>query len=159
MRSAPIYLIEKNVDVFRALIRALERVGGPAPKNLNLPADVSNVITWSQLGIEYRRMEPIEQGESISIYRNRMKARLRRAFDMLVMHDIVRVAEMPDYMSSIYDKPIGHDAEIEKPRMIYFIWPTGRPVYGRGLLWPNTPTTRLRLSELKSVGDAYPVRN
>jgi hypothetical protein len=87
-------------------------------------------------------MEPRELEENFFNYTSRTKARLRRTLQMLVMNDVVRVAEMPDHMSSVYDKPIGHDAEVEKPRMIRFIWPTGRFVYGRGIRWP-LPATRI----------------
>ena len=129
-RPEGFYLRGSNVDVFTALLKALESVGKPPPPELKLPASVGSVIHWRQLGIEYKKIDPPEQDEDIVKYRNRIKARTRRFREELLRYNVIGIAEMPD--PTVTETVDG----VEKPKVWHFVWPTGRRVYGKGLQWP-----------------------
>lgn len=135
-----------TLGVFRSLLRAIENVGKPAPAQLGLPASVGSVITWAQLGMEYKKTDPQEQDESIDKYRNRIKARTRRFREELLPYNVIGIAEMPD--------PADVSDGIEKPRMINFVWPTGRRVYGRGLQWPPLPKKKPENKPILAPGES-----
>jgi hypothetical protein len=118
-----------NVDVFRALLKALDNVGAPPPPALGLPASIARVIKWTELGIEYKKTDPREDGEELSKYAGRIKQRTRRFREDLLKYSIIGIAEMIDPTWERVD-------EAEKPKMIHYVWPTGRRVYGKGLQWP-----------------------
>lgn len=144
-RPEGFYLKGNNVDVFRALLKAIETVGKPAPAELGLPASIGNVVRWSELGTEYQKTDPREQDESIEKYRNRIKARTRRFREDLLKYNVIGIAEMRD--------PAMAGDDIEKPRMIHFVWPTGRRVQGKGLVWPPVPKKKKEQAMLLAPGE------
>lgn len=129
-RPAGFYLKGHDVDVFRALLKAIETVGAPPKPELGLPSSVTRVISWAELGIEYKKTDPQEEDESTEKYRTRLKTRVRRFRENLLKYNVIGIASIPD--------PRAPD-DGEKPRMIHYVWPTGRQVYGKGLQWPPVP--------------------
>jgi hypothetical protein len=127
-RPAGFFLKGNNVDVFRALLKAMDEVGKPPPPALGLPASVAAVIKWTELGVEYQKTDPREQDEDVGKYRSRIKSRTRRFREDLLKYNVIGIASMRD--------PHDEGLEVDKPRMIHFVWPTGRQVVGRGLTWP-----------------------
>lgn len=145
-RPEGFYLKGNNVDVFRALLKAIEAVGKPAPASLGLPASVGHVITWAQLGIEYKKTDPQEEGESLEKYRNRLKARTRRFREDLLKYNIIGIAEMTL-------PPVDDGDGVEKPKPIWYVWPTGRRVYGKGLQWPPVAKKKEPAKPLLAPGE------
>jgi hypothetical protein len=125
------YLRGVNVDVFRALLKVIDDRGVAPPPVLGLPSGVRSVVQWYQLGIEYKKMDPQEQDESTEKYRNRIKARTRRFREDLLKYNVIGLAEMPD--------PQAVNEDPAKPKMLHYVWPTGRKVFGKGLQWPPQP--------------------
>jgi AAA domain/CHC2 zinc finger len=132
------YLSGNNVDVFRALLKAVENTGKPAPPQLGLPQSVGNVIRWVDLGIEYKKTDPQEQDEPLNKYRDRIKKRLKRFREDLMKYSVIGIGEI------VVTEPVGaevdkNDPESMKPRTVHYVWPTGKRVYGKGLQWPSLP--------------------
>jgi hypothetical protein len=145
-RPAGFVLKGNNVDVFRALLKAMDQVGKPPPAMLGLPASIAIAIKWTELGVEYQKTDPREQDESLEKYRNRIKARIRRFRDDLLRYNIIGIAEMRD--------PNAVNDDIEKPKMIHYVWPTGRPVYGKGLQWPPVPKKKKEQPMILAPGES-----
>lgn len=140
-----------NVDVFRALLKAIDTVGKPPPAGLRLDGEplsssVTSVIRWTELGLEYKKTDPQEQDESTEKYRTRLKARVRRFREDLIKYNVIQIAEMPDPTWEPTD-------DGEKPRMIHFVWPTGRRVYGKGLQWPPIPKKKPENKPILAPGE------
>jgi hypothetical protein len=150
-RQEGFFLRGNNVDVFRALLKALDMNGRPPPTALGLPASVATVINWAQLGMEYQKTDPREQDEDIGKYKNRIKARTRRFREDLLKYNVIGIAEMID--PNFTPEP----GDTEKPRMIHFVWPTGRRVYGKGLQWPPIPKKKKEQSPLAAPGETNPL--
>lgn len=129
-RPEGFYLKGHSLGVFRALLKAIDSYGAPPPAALGLTG-IHKVISWAQLGAEYQKTDPREEDESIDKYRNRIKARTRRFREELGPYNVIGIASMRD-PNQVVD-------EIEKPKDLYFVWPTGRRVWGRGLQWPPLP--------------------
>lgn len=139
-----------NVDVFRALLRAIDNVGKPPPAVLGLPASVNSVITWGQLGIEYKKTDPQEADEDITKYRNRIKARTKRFREDLIKYNVIGIAEQIEMLKE--------DDEIEKPKTTWYVWPTGRRVYGKGLgIWPPLPKKKPEQKPIAAPGEDDPL--
>jgi hypothetical protein len=145
-RPAGFALKGNNVDVFRALLKAMEHVGKPPPPVLGLPASVATVIKWTELGLEYKKTDPQDADESLEKYRTRLKQRVRRFREELIKYNMIAIAEMPD--------PDAVNDDISKPKMIHYVWPTGRPVYGRGLQWPAPPKKKKEQPMLLAPGES-----
>jgi hypothetical protein len=115
------------------------------------------VITWAQLGMEYKKTDPQEHDEDGTKYRNRIKARTKRFREDLFKYNVIGIAEMIDPLhgtaNQVYDTPIGHDPAIEKPKPIWYVWPTGRRVYGKGLQWPPVPKKKPEQKPLLAPGE------
>lgn len=139
------YLKGNHIDVFRALLKAIETIGKPAPAELALPSSVGNVIKWTDLGLEYKKTDPQEADESLEKYRTRLKARLRRFREELLKYNVIGIAEMRDLTAPVTD--------IDKPKMIHFVWPTGRRVYGKGLTWPPLPKKKKEQPMILAPGE------
>lgn len=155
-RPEGFYLKGNNVDVFRALLKAIETVGKPAPAPLGLPASVGHVVKWTELGLEYKKTDPQDADETLEKYRNRLKARLRRFREDLLKYNVIGIAEMPDPQGPIVqDLAIKTGADpIEKPRMIHYVWPTGRRVQGKGLQWPPIPKKKKEQGMILAPGES-----
>lgn len=125
------YLKGHTLGVFKSLLRAIDNIGKAPPPELGLPPGITRVINWSQLGLEYQKTDPRETDESIEKYRNRIKARTRRFREELLPYNVIGIASMKD--------PSQDQEDIDKPRMVHYVWPTGRKVFGRGLQWPPQP--------------------
>lgn len=139
------YLRGNNVDVFRALLKALDTVGMIPPPELGLPPS-TRVINWAQLGAEYQKTDPREQDESLEKYRNRIKARTRRFREDLVKYNVISIAEQLD--------PSAINDDVDKPKKIHYVWPTGRRVYGKGLQWPPVPKKKKEQASLLAPGES-----
>lgn len=144
-RPAGFFLKGHNVKVFKALLEAMKKVGHPPPPELGLPAGVDRVISWAELGIEYKKTDPQETDEDTTKYRNRIKARTKRFREDLLDYNIIGIAEMPD--------PRGGVVEGDKPKMIHYVWPTGKRVYGKGLQWPPVPKKKPENKPLLAPGE------
>lgn len=117
-------LSPNNALLFSVMLRLLDEVGEPPPPALKLPASITRVIKWADLGIGLKQIDPRERDESIEKYRNRIKARTRRFREELLPYRVIGIAEMALPND-------GHES---------YVWPTGRRVYGRGLgQWPREP--------------------
>jgi hypothetical protein len=141
------YLKGNNVDVFLALLKALDDVGKPPPPSLKLPASIPRVITWAQLGAEYKKTDPQEHDEDLSKYRNRIKARTKRFREDLRKYGVIGIQEMIDPNAPSIDETV------EKPKPIWYVWPTGRRVYGKGLQWPPVPKKKPEQKPLLAAGE------
>lgn len=137
------YLRGNNVDVFRALLKAIEREGAPPPPELGLAPGVGRVITWAQLGMEYKKTDPQEHDEETAKYRNRIKARTKRFREDLLKYNIIGIAE----------QIVAPTAEDEKPKPVWYVWPTGRRVYGKGLQWPPVPKKKPEQKPILAPGE------
>jgi hypothetical protein len=144
-RPAGFALKGNNVDVFRALLKAMDSVGKPPPPALGLPASITAVVRWTELGVEYQKTDPREQDEEHAKYRSRIKARTRRFREDLLKYNVIGIASMPD--------PTAVNDDVDKPRMIHYVWPTGRSVYGRGLQWPTPPKRKKEQPMLLAPGE------
>ena len=138
------YLRGTNTDIFGALLRALDQVGRKPPPELNLPTSIATVITWPQLGIEYKKIDPQEDGEDAGKYRNRIKARTRRFREDLMKYGVIGIAELTE--------PAPVDS-VDKPKTTWYVWPTGRRVYGRGLQWPPVPKKKKENKPILAPGE------
>jgi hypothetical protein len=118
-------LTVNHAAVFQALLSAIDEMGTPPPAALKLPQSVTRVVQWADLGNEYKKSDPQELDETKEQYRNRIKARTRRFREDLRPYRVIGVASMVD--------PTDTDP---KPRMLHYVWPTGKRVYGKGLQWP-----------------------
>jgi hypothetical protein len=125
------YLKGHTLGVFKALLKSIDNIGKAPPPELGLPPGIPRVINWAQLGLEYQKTDPREADESIEKYRNRIKARTRRFREELLPYNVIGIASMKD--------PTVEQEDTDKPRMIHYVWPTGRKVYGKGLQWPPAP--------------------
>lgn len=144
-RPEGFYLKGNNVDVFRALLKAIERDGKPPPAALNLPSNVGNVITWAELGLEYKKTDPQEHDEDTSKYRNRIKARTKRFREEVLKYNVIGIAEMIDPRTV---------NDVDKPKAIWYVWPTGRRVYGKGLQWPPVPKKKKEQPMILAPGES-----
>lgn len=141
-RPEGFYLRGNNVDVFGALLRALEKEGKPPPPELNLSPGIARVIKWSELGIEYKKTDPREQDEDLGKYSNRIKARTKRFREDLLKYNVIGIAELP--------LP---PEEGEKPKSTWYVWPTGKRVYGKGLQWPPAPKKKPEQKPILAPGE------
>ena len=130
-RPEGFYLKGHSLGVFRALLKAIDSAGVPPPPELGIPVGIPRVITWAQLGAEYQKTDPREGDETHEKYRNRIKARVRRFREELLPYNVIGIATMRD--------PQQPGDDIEKPKDIAYVWPTGRKVWGKNLQWPAPP--------------------
>jgi len=124
-------LTENNAALFKTLLKVID-----GPKAIVPPAalglsGVGFVIHWRDLGIEYKKIIPQEEGEDGVKYRNKIVAQTKRFREALLPYNIIGIAEMPD--------PDHKPEEGEKQRMLHFVWPTGKRVFGKGIHWPKPP--------------------
>lgn len=150
VRPEGFYLKGNNVDVFRALLKAVDGPKGlPPPPELSLPSSITRVVKWVDMGIEYKRSDPQDEGESLSKYSNRIKARLKRFRDETMKYSVIGIASVPDASAPDPDSPA------DKPRMIHYVWPTGRKVFGKGLpQWPPQPKKKKEPDMLLAPGES-----
>lgn len=145
-RPEGFYVKGHSANVFRSLLKAIDEVGVSPPAKLGLPASVGRVITWAQLGQEYQKTDPREQDEKHEVYRNRIKARTRRFREDLLPYSVIGIAEMVD--------PASPGDEVEKPKFINYVWPTGKPVFGKGLQWPPKPPKKPENKPILAPGES-----
>lgn len=118
-----------EVLFMRALLNALSKSGIPPPPQLELPGSIGRVVRWHDFSIEFRALEPNdEQNTDVGKerYRNKMKARVRRARTSLQNYKVIGV----DNVSS------------GEGEGFHVLWPTGRPVDGPGFVFPTPAPVR-----------------
>lgn len=114
-----------EVLFMRALLNALSKSGIAPPPQLKLPASISRVARWQDFSIEFRALEPNDEANTEpgrERYRNKMKARVRRARTALQNFKVIGVDSV-----GAGDGGEGY----------HVLWPTGRPVDGQGFIWPT----------------------
>jgi len=128
------HLTAPEVAFFLALLRALNKSGVEPPTELrgDLPKSITKVVQWKEIGAVYRNQTPNddETEEGHRKYLNRIKTSMHRARDQLYKRGVVAVAKVTSKSTD--------DAGIVTARDVHYIWPTGRPVVGPGIVWPQT---------------------
>ncbi len=111
-----------EVALFRALLKALGSHGVKPPPELGLPGSVHLVVTWHDLAGAYRSVVPIDDPtpEGHKRYLAQIKSAMQRARQSLQSRNVLGIAQY------------GHHGTT-----IHYLWPTGRPMIGPGLMWPS----------------------
>lgn len=115
---------DNQLKFFQALIRAMDGKSIPTPGSLNLPASVPKVVKWADVGIEYRRLVPIEEDEKPAVYRDRIKKRIKDVRELMLTYGVIGI-----------DQIKGADGS----EGFHVVWPTGRRVAGANFDWPAKP--------------------
>jgi hypothetical protein len=156
-RPEGFFLTDNNAGLFKALLRVMNSsLAMKPPAGLEVGRDVMYVVRWVDLGLEYKKTVPQEEGETHDKYRNKMKAQTKRFRDQLLPANVIGISEMPD--------PDHVPEEGERQRMIHYVWPTGKRVFGRGIQWPPAPKKKKQEpivdqatgQEITSMGDEPP---
>lgn len=112
-----IFLTDERAGLFSSLLKTLDEAGVAPPAELKLPASVPRVCQYGQFTFAYRkRIAPTDEdkkkhGETI-------KSRLKRFSTFASQAGIIAVENVGD---------------------LTWIWPTGKPVFGRNLEYPRRP--------------------
>jgi hypothetical protein len=108
---------------FRALLKALSTHGIKPPPGLLLPASVALVVPWHDLTVAYRNVVPVDDPshEGNRRYLAQIKSAMQRARESLQLRNIVGITQGT--------RPDGS--------AVHYLWPTGRPVIGPGMIWPS----------------------
>lgn len=112
---------DNQLKLFKALLAALDEKGFAPPGSLLLPKSIAKVVKWIDVGIEYRRVVPIEEGEDPVKYRDRIKKRLRDAREVMLTYGAIGVDEIK---------------AADGGQGFHVAWPTGKRVAGLGFEWP-----------------------
>ncbi len=139
-------LTQNHSAVFRALLKTLDEHGEPPPAALQLPKSVARVVRWVHLGVEVKDSDPQEHDEPNNKYRDRIKARLRRFREDLLPYNVIAIA-------SAFDAEAPAPAVGEKPKMVSYVWPTGKRVVGKGLQWPPVARKKPESKPLLAPGE------
>lgn len=124
-----VFLTDERVGLFQALLRALDDGGVVPPRELNLPPSVHKVVEWGKFRFAYRkRVAPLD--EDADKHASTIKKRLQRFQDFITNSGI---------------------AAIDSVGETTYVWPTRKPVYGRGLQWPQ------RMAVPDEAHDATPI--
>lgn len=115
---------DNQLNLFKAMLRALDEKGVPPLASLNLPPSVTKVVKWFDVAAEYRRLVPIEDNEKPETYRDKIKKRLRDARELMIRFAVLGVDEI-----KAADGGQGY----------HVVWPTGKRVSGQGFEWPGKP--------------------
>jgi hypothetical protein len=114
-----IALTDERANLFRALLEAIDRAGVPPPVGLSAPPSVRLVVEWGKFRYAYRkRVAPDDENAKKAA--DTIKSRLRRFQEWGLAAGIIRVETMP----------------VEGGDVAY-VWPTGKPVFGRQFSWPK----------------------
>lgn len=110
---------------FRALLRTLDSRGMTPPPDVDRPSTVSRVARWDDIAEVYKTLEPNDEDntpEGRQKYTWRIRTATRRARASLQQYAVVGVGQTGG--------PDGH----------HVLWPTGKKVWGPGLIWPPVRT-------------------
>jgi AAA domain/CHC2 zinc finger len=114
-----------EVPFFHALLKAIGEWGTPPPGELELPRSVALVVTWQQIVEKYKAAIPVDDNtaEGRKKWVGRIKTAMHRARRDLAQHGVIGVAQ--------------HGKETPDRAPVHLLWPTGRPVVGKGIRWPS----------------------
>lgn len=119
-----------EVEFFRALLNAIGKVGVPPPPELaaGLPRNVVLVVAWPEITTVYRDQIPVDDDtpEGIKKRLARIKTAMHRARDELARRGVIGIGRIQ-----------AERADGGPLRELHYVWPTGRPVIGPGLIWPQ----------------------
>lgn len=122
-----------EVEFFRALLAALDKSGVAPPADVRSQVDKcpgNTVVAWSEVTAVYRRNTPIDddtpEGRRKRI--NRIKTNMHRARKELLTRGVIRIVE--------WQRPKVEGVE-SPTTTIHYLWPTGRPVVGPGVRYPE----------------------
>lgn len=109
-----IFLTDERIGLFKALLGALDDTGVVPPAELKLPISVVRAVQYGHFRFAYRkRVAPTD--EDAKKHAETVKKRLQRFNEFVTARGICGVEVIGD---------------------VTWIWPTGKPVYGRGFAWP-----------------------
>lgn len=129
-----------EAEIFSAILRAIDTVGEAPPPGIKLPPGVQYVARWSDVGLEYRKKVPNDEGDN-DVGRKRhadmIKSRLKRARKALLGFELISIEQVGG----------------EHP--YHVVWPTGKKVWGQNLNWPAQQAARSEPSEPMDLADFY----
>ncbi len=117
-KNVGVLLNDMRVSIFRALLDALDLYGEPPPAVLGLPASITKVTKLVHHYQSYTR-KVVPNPESPKENQKTLRSRMKAFREFGVNAGIIGVHK------------IGGEETAEA-----YIWPTGKPVFGRGLQWP-----------------------
>lgn len=119
--NAGVMLSDERAGLFSALLRTIGEVGVPPPPELKLPAGVASVCQWGQFRFAYRkRVAPTD--DDATKHAVTIKKRLQRFEKFATAAGIIGIERTPGPTEG---------------EQLTWIWPTGKPVFGRGVQYPR----------------------
>lgn len=113
---------DAEIQIFKSILEVIKNNGIVPPATIDVPANITKIAKWSDVCEQYRRTEPMAQGDSETKYKERLRVRLSRAQQKLRQWAVISV-----------DILKGDGGEY------HVIWPTGKRVEGAGFSWPPKP--------------------
>lgn len=128
-----------EVTFFKAMLAAMAE--HPAPPPVGLPASITTAVRWNDFTDAYKNIEPSSEADTPDgnrRYLNTIATAIRRARKYLFNVGIIGVEELKDAGGKV----TGH-----------LVWPTGKPVNGPGLQWPDAGRAAKPSATIDEAGD------